>query len=201
MNKRHLHHLWTAIRPIKTWYFLAAFLVSATVCVLALRNNYQTMTRLRTAVYVADEQNGDVVGALQTLRAYVNGHMNTSLTRDANSVYPPIQLTHTYQRLQKAEQDRVNATNSQVYTDAQHECEQRYPGSFSGGPRVPCIEEYVKAHGTTAKSIPQDLYKFAFASATWSPDLAGTMMILGIFFLILTMARFIGGRMLKKLSK
>lgn len=201
MNKRYLHHLWTVIRPVKTWYFLAAFLLSAGVCVLALRSNYQTMTNLRSAVFVADEQNGNVEGALQALRAFVNGHMNTSLTRDNGSVYPPIQLTHTYQRLKDAEQLRVNTVNSQVYTDAQHYCEQLYPGSFSGGPRVPCIEGYVKSHGTTTRTIPPDIYKFGFASATWSPDLAGWTMLLSILLLSLTIIRFILGRALRALSR
>ena len=201
MNKRYLHHLWTVIRPFKTWYFFAAFLVSAVVCVVALRSNYQQMTKLRTAVFTADEQNGDVEGTLQKLRAYVNGHMNTSLTRDNSSVYPPIQLKHTYERLQKAEQDRVNAVNSQIYTDAQHTCEAQYPGSFSGGPRVPCIEAYVQSHGTSPKTIPADLYKFSFASPTWSPDLAGWSLALSVLLLGLAIVRFVVGRILKTASR
>jgi len=200
MYKRYFHHLWTILRPVKTWYFAAAVVVSAGVCVVALRSNYQHMVRLREAVFAADQHNGDVEGSLQALRAYVNGHMNTSLTKENGSVYPPIQLTYTYQRLQRAEQDRVNAVNSQVYTDAQHTCEQQYPGSFSGGPRVPCIESYVKSHGTAVRPIPQDVYKFSFASARWSPDLAGWMLALSIFLLVLTIARFLLGRLLKKLG-
>jgi hypothetical protein len=201
MHKRYLHHLWTVIRPIKTGYFLVAFIMTAAMCVLALRSNYQHMAELRTAVYVADEQNTNVESALQALRAYVNGHMNTSLTKGAGSVYPPIHLLHTYERLKKIEQERVNAVNSQVYTEAQRSCEQQYPGSFSGGPRVPCIEAYVKSHGTTARPIPQDLYKFSFASPSWSPDFAGWTLALSILLLVLTILRFLAGRLLKALSK
>lgn len=201
MNKRSLHHLWTLIRPIRTWYLLAVCLVFGVVCVMALRNNYATMVDLRAGVYAADKNNSDVVGALNKLRSFVNGHMNTSLTSDT-TVYPPVQLTYTYQRLQKAEQERVNAANTQLYTDAQHHCEQLYPGSFSGGPRVPCIEQYVKQHGNAAaRPIPDALYKFNFATPRWSPDLAGVTMAFAVFFLLLAVVRFATGRILESLTK
>jgi hypothetical protein len=199
MNKRALHHLWVRLRPIKTWYFLLACLILSVLAVVALRENYTTMRTLRSQVYAADQNNADVVGALNRLRAYVNNHMNTSLTSDS-TVYPPIQLTHTYERLQKAEQERVNAAASQIYTDAQHYCEQLYPGSFSGGPRVPCIEQYVKEHGIKAKAIPEAMYKFNFASPSWSPDLAGISLALSGLFGILTVLRFVAGRVLEELA-
>src|SRR5215831_19929856 len=102
MDKRSLHHLWKRLRPLKTWYFLIACLACALVSVMALRSNYQHMTKLRAAVYQADAQNGNVEQALQNLRAYVSAHMNTNLYQ-GNGVYPPVQLKYTYERLQKAE--------------------------------------------------------------------------------------------------
>jgi hypothetical protein len=200
MNKRTLHHLWVRLRPIKTWYLLAICLMLGTISVIALRDNYTTMRVLRSQVYAADEQNADVVGSLNRLRRYVNNHMNTSLTADS-TVYPPIQLMHTYQRLQKAEQDRVNAATGQVYTDAQHYCEQLYPGSFSGGPRVPCIEQYVKEHVVKPNPIPEAIYKFNFASPRWSPDLAGVTLALSAAFGAVTILRFVVGRVLESLSE
>lgn len=158
------------------------------------------MTQLRSTVYRADQQNGNVVGTLQALRAYVGSHMNTSLASN-DGVYPPIQLKFTYARLQQAEQDRVDTTNSQVYTDAQHTCEALYPSSFSGGPRVPCIEQYVKDHGTSARTIPDAMYKFDFASPRWSPDLAGWMLVLASVFLVLAVLRFFAGWWLKKMTR
>ncbi len=200
MNKRKLHHFWTHIRPIRTWYFLAAFAVSAVICVVALRSNYVTMTQLRDKVMAADKNNSGVVAALNNLRSYVNNHMNTNLETD-NGVYPPIQLSYTYERLQKAEQERANSATSQVYTDAQHYCEQLYPGSFSGGPRVPCIEQYVKEHATTVQTIPDGLYKFSFATPRWSPDLAGWSLVAAVLFLVLAVVRFLGGRLLESLVR
>lgn len=200
MNKRYLHHLWTRIRPIKPLYLLAVFMVCAVICALALRSNYTTMTRLRDDVYQADKNNGPIEKTLQSLRAYVGSHMNTSLATD-NGVYPPIQLKYTYTRLQESEQARVNTMNSQIYTDAQHTCEALYPASFSGGPRVPCIEQYVKDHGTTARSIPDAMYKFDFASPGWSPDLAGWTLVLSGLLLSLAVVRLLLGWWLKAVTR
>jgi hypothetical protein len=196
MNKRFLHYLWTRVRPIKTWYLLAAFLVLLGIHAAALRGNYVQMTKLRAAVYEADKANGNVEQALQELRAFVSGHMNTDLDV-GNGVYPPVQLKYTYERLVKAEQDRVNAVNSQIYTDAQKHCEIQDPTSVLGRSRLPCVEQYIKSHpGTTARAIPDALYKFDFASPPWSPDLAGWTRVLAVVFLLFAIIRFALGRWL-----
>jgi hypothetical protein len=200
MNKRTLHYLWTRLRPVKVWYLLLACLVFGVIGVVALRDNYTMMRTLHSQVYAADKNNADVVGSLNRLRTFVNSHMNTSLTSDSG-VYPPIQLTNTYARLKQAEQDRVNDVTSKIYPDAQHHCEQLYPGSFSGGPRVPCIEQYVKDHGTTAMAIPEAVYKFSFATPRWSPDLAGISLALSGLFGVLAVLRFIAGRLLESLTR
>jgi len=193
MDKKQLHHIWTYLRMVKVWHLSVLLLVSATVCVVSLRSNNLTMVQLRDEVYTADRTDGDVEGALQRLRAFVYGHMNTQLASDDNAVYPPIQLKYTYERLKQAEQDRVKQVNEQVYTDAQNYCERLYPGSFSGGPRVPCIEQYVSERGVKEHAIPDALYKFDFVSPTWSPDLAGFSVLASIFFgLLLTLRLIIG---------
>lgn len=196
IDKSYLHYLWRRIRAIKTWYLFVAFLVFAVVTVVSLRSNYSSMVGLREAVYQADKDAGDVETALQDLRAYVSSHMNTSLDT-GNGIYPPIQLKYTYERLVKAEKDRVEAATSKIYTDAQNHCEALYPGSFSGGPRVPCIQQYIKSHGTNARNIPDALYKFDFISPRWSPDLAGWSLVVSLLLLVLTIIRFVLGRWLK----
>jgi hypothetical protein len=184
MDKRRLHHLWTKVRWIKPWYFLLLAGLSAFICVIALRANNQHMVQLRKAVYVTDERGGDVQGALRELQSYVTSHMNTDLTV-ANSVYPPIQLKYTYERLQAAQNDKFTKNND-LYTEAQKACEAQNSRDVSGRNRVPCIEQYVLSH-TTAKppQIPDALYKFSFVSPTWSPDLAGWSMLAAILFLLL----------------
>lgn len=173
MDKRRLHHIWTKIRWAKPWYFLVLAVIVSAVCVFALRTNNEHMANLRVAVYTADKNNGDVAGALHNLQAYVTAHMNTNLSTGPNAVYPPIQLKYTYARLVQA-QAATNG-NNQLYTDAQHYCEQQNPNGFSGRVRVPCIEQYVESHGGVqmASPIPDALYKFDFISPAWSPDLAG----------------------------
>lgn len=202
MDKRYLHHLWTRIRPVKTWYLFVAFLLCATVAVFALRHNYAVMVELREAVYEADREDGDVEGALQDLRRHVNNHMNTSLTSGPESVYPPIQLQGTYERLLEAEHARLQADNTQLYTEAQEHCEAQHPDSFIGGPRVPCIEEYVREHGVDQDiapvSVPDALYKFDFVSPRWSPDVAGWSVLFSGLLLVATLGRYAAGRWLAR---
>ncbi len=189
MDKRQLHHLWKRLRPISPWYFLGLSVICGAICVNALRQNNLTMIRLRDVVTVTDQQNGDVETALRDLREYVHAHMNTNLVSGPNAIKPPIQLKYRYERLVQAEKDRVSATTTQIYTEAQVTCERLYPASVSGGPRVPCIQEYVSNHAVAKEQpIPDSLYKFDFVSPSWSPDLAGwsgvaSALFLGIFII------------------
>lgn len=172
MNKRRLHHIWTNLRPIRPWYFFAAAGLCLLVGVFALRANNLKMVELRAAVYQADRDNGDVSAALTNLQRHVTAHMNTNLSSGDSSVYPPIQLRYTYERLREA---NLKTSNEQVYSDAQAHCEGQNATDFSGRNRVPCIEAYVESHGASAQSapIPDSMYKFDFISPSWSPDLAG----------------------------
>jgi hypothetical protein len=83
---------------------------------------------------------------------------------------------------------------NQLYTDAQHYCEQQDSVDFSGHNRVPCIEQYVQAHGggqAPASNIPDALYKFDFVSPQWSPDLAGWSLVAAILCWLLFIASLI----------
>lgn len=178
IQKKRLHHLWVKIRVIRIEYLMIAFACALLVTVFALRHNNQQMLELRQAVFTADEKNGDIEGALRNLREYVYSHMNTDLDTGKTSVYPPIQLEHTYARLLAAQQDEVKQANQQIYTEAQGYCEKLHPESVSGGPRVPCIRDYVAGKGIHVTPIPDSLYKFDFVSPKWSPDLAGWSLVI-----------------------
>lgn len=180
MDKRRLHHLWTKLRPVRPWYFLALAVVSGIVCVLALRANNLHMVALRDQVYAADKNDGDVKGALQQLQVYVTSHMNTELSTGSTTVYPPIQLKYTYGRLLAAADKKANQSNTEIYRQAQAYCEKQDPVGFSGRYRVPCIQQYIKSHDVTLPTIPDAMYKFDFVSPTWSPDLAGWSMVVAI---------------------
>lgn len=165
-------------------YFLVAALVTGLICVFALRANNQHMAELRDEVYAADQKGQGVDEALQNLRNYVVGHMNTDLAAGPNAVHPPIQLKYTYQRLVQVQNQKVQSTNSTLYSDAQHYCEATIPTGFSGRYRETCINNYVSTHGAKPVSVPKNLYQFDFVAAKWSPDLAGWSMLLTILLIL-----------------
>lgn len=176
MNKRYLHHVWHYFRKVHPWYFLAAMLVFGVMSLVSLRHNNEQMVRLRDTVYTADKNNGDVEGALRNLRAYVYGHMNTSLASGPNAVHPPIQLKYTYERLQQGQQAALGQ-GSALYSEAQQFCEGQ---TVIGSEVISCIQNYASTHGANLQKIPDGLYKFDFTSAKWSPDLAGWSLVLTV---------------------
>jgi len=178
-HKAHRKYQW-----LSPWYLLVLAAIFGVISVIAMRQNNLNMVKLRDGVFAADKKDGDIEGALRNLRQYIYSHMNTNLNTDT-SVYPPIQLKYEYERLVEAEAKRAGAASDQIYIQAQKICETRYPDSFSGGPRVPCIRDYVTKNTVKEQSIPDALYKFDFVSPAWSPDLAGWALVLSIIFLAL----------------
>ncbi|HUP26088.1 MAG TPA: hypothetical protein VM124_00380 [Candidatus Limnocylindrales bacterium] len=192
MNKKKLHDILKILHKTSYWYFLAAFLVSGLVAIMALRHNNLTALGLRNEVLQTDKDNGNTEAALKKLREYVYSHMNTNLA-SGTSVYPPIQLKYRYERLVQAEKDKVAAANSNTYNDAQNYCEKNFPQSFYGAGRLPCIQNYLDTHPYVqpqTKPIPDSLYKFDFASPVWSPDLAGLSLVVTALFFVLFVVRF-----------
>lgn len=188
MKKHKKYHKVLHINP---WIFLIVAILSGVFSVYQLRANNEHMLVLRQAVYDADKANGDVQGALKDLQAYVTRHMNTDL-QTSTSVYPPIQLKYTYERLAQAQGAQAQQANSKIYTDAQAYCESKNSHDFSGRNRVPCIQEYISTHTTQGSAvIPDALYKFSFASPRWSPDLAGWSIMLAIFSGIMFVITFL----------
>ena len=179
-------------RSIKTWLILCVLLtfVSAAFTVAALRSNNEHMASLRANVYQADKSGIGVPKSLQNLQAYVTAHMNTNLSDGAGSVYPPIQLEYTYLRLVQAQTQSALSGNGGLYTAAQAYCQKLDPYDFSGHNRVPCIENYVSTHGTNGTKQPTispALYEFDFVSPSWSPDLAGWLLLVTILLATLSL--------------
>ncbi|QQS69174.1 hypothetical protein IPP75_04610 [Candidatus Saccharibacteria bacterium] len=179
MDKRKLHHYWRYLRKVHPWYFLVITLIFGYVTVRALQHNNVEMGRLRTAVFEADKNNGDVESALKALREHVHGHMNTSLETGANGAHPPIQLKYTYERLQAERQASLGRNNSALYNQALQSCS--VEGQTSNAQdTINCIESYAEARGVRLGDIPDALYKFDFVSAKWSPDLAGWSLVVTV---------------------
>ena len=198
MDKRHLHHIWRLVRPIKPRYFLALAVIFGAISIFSLRANNLHMIQLRNDVYQADKNNGDTGSALNNLREYVYAHMNTDLSSGGNTIYPPIQLKYSYNRAIASQTQANPNQNTQIYTDAQTICQKEFPMGLSGRYRIPCIQQYIASHGITQQAtIPVSLYEFDFVSPRWSPDLAGWSMLAGAGFGILTIISFVSDRWLK----
>lgn len=197
MPKTKPHHIHKKYHPFGPLNFLAIALLITAVCVSVLRSNNEHMVELRSDVYQADRKNTNVVGALQNLQAYVTTHMNTNLSTGNGSVYPPIQLKYTYQRLLNNESANAAQANLQLYTDAQNYCQAQIPSGFSGRYRVPCIEQYVQNHDNSLPAVPASQYKFDFVSPAWSPDLAGWSALAAIVAWLVFAASLIYNRLNK----
>ncbi len=177
----------------KLVYFILLALFSAIVSLYSLRANNEHMSVLRSAVYNADQTNGDIKGSLDNLRSYVTTHMNTSLSSGQSSVYPPIQLKYTYNRLVEQQATSLSSQNSKVYSDAESYCQKTVPDGVSGRNRIPCVEQYVTSHGLKMINVEQSLYEFDFVSPWWSPDITGWSILLSIIFLKILAIRIIYG--------
>ena len=176
------HWLHRVPRPV----LLSLFIVSLIVSTLALRHNNEHMIGLRQQLYTADKNNGDVDAALNSLRSYIYRHMNTNLSSGNNAIKPPIQLKYTYQRLEAAAASKVNAANTQLYTDAENYCQVTVPNGFYGAYRIPCVQDYLSKHSLQAQPqpIPAGLYEFDFVSPSWSPDFAGWSLVVSALLLV-----------------
>ncbi len=190
MANKKFHAVARWVHGFSPWYLLALASVFGIISVIALRQNNLTMVQLRDQVFQADKQNGDVEGALRTLREFVYSHMNTDLS-SGTGVKPPIQLKYTYDRLVTAEHNRVAKINGDLYKEAQRYCEATVPFGLLRLTTVPCAQKYLKEHpGAKEQTIPDALYKFDFVSPTWTPDLAGLSLAAAILLLILFAGRY-----------
>jgi preprotein translocase subunit SecF len=186
-----MHKLLTKIWKISARAWLYLFILGAIVCVLALRHNNERMVQLRDAVYATDQKGGDVNTALNNLRRYVYGHMNTDLSGGRNNIKPPIQLKYTYQRLYDAQLAQVQSANQSIYSAAQVYCHNN-ANQNSTPAQLACIQNYATNHGVNnaAIYIPAGLYQFDFVSPSWSPDLAGWGLVLSLIFLTAFLIKF-----------
>lgn len=177
MDKKFFQHFSKILRHVNVFLPLTVAIVAGVICIFALRSNNLQALKLRDNVVKVDQQNSDIEKALRELRAYIYSHMNTNLSSGPNAIKPPIQLKYRYERLVAAEQARLGTENSRIYTEAQAECEKKFPKGLSGSGRIPCITDYVASKGVKQNDIPDSLYKFDFVSPRWTPDLAGLSLI------------------------
>jgi len=161
-------------------------LLSGALFVYGLIQNGNGAVERYNALIAVDQAGGDVEESLNDLRGYIYSHMNAEIG-SPNSIYPPVQLKDTYERLAKAEEDRVDQVNGNLYSAAQAFCEANGSQGFSGGNRLGCINEYVDQNGAAIVSIDESLYKYDFVSPRWSADIAGFSVLFFVLFAVLTL--------------
>lgn len=165
--------------------------ITSLVAVFALRANNRTMVELRSEVYAADKNGGDVATALDNLRVYVYSHMNTNLSSGGNAIKPPIQLKYTYERLVQDNAKQTELANEKIYNDAKNLCEAQHPIGVPLTVRAACVQDYVSNRGAKTTPIPAGLYQFDFVSPTWSPDAAGLSLATSILLFLMLVGNFV----------
>ncbi len=163
---------------LKTVVFSFLTLVSIALFIFGLVNNSNGAVERFNQLTAVDTAGGDVEEALTELRDYIYSHMNTELG-GPNGIYPPIQLSGTYERLVESEKQRVAKVNEEVRVKAEKICNDRFPAGQIQG-RAQCNAEYIEANGTTEKEIDESFYKFNYVAPRWSPDLAGFSLIAAV---------------------
>ena len=186
------HQIWKYIKETPTWVLLVLFLAVVAFSIHNLRRNNLEMINKRTALYAADKKAVGVDQALNDLRSYVYGHMNTNLANGGNTIKPPIQLKYTYDRLVKAQQKTTAAQTASLEQKARRYCEVHQPGKY----RQVCFEKYFNQLEVKTQTISPALYQFDFISPTWSPDLAGWTLILAVLLGIIFLVSFIADRII-----
>lgn len=192
IDKGKLHHWWRQLTRVKTWHLVLVFLLLATASIFLLRDNNLQMIERRRAVLQADQENGDVEMALKDLRKYMAGHMNTRMGE-------PIQLKYTYERIA---QDRFakaaesgGTDNAAAYQQAQAECARSNTVAYAQcvidrtGNLAPGANPIVNVELPDAA-----MFSYIFYSPTWSPDLAGFVLLLTILTLLIIIVRIAAER-------
>ena len=106
--------------------------------------------------------------------------MNTELG-GPNGIYPPIQLSGTYERLIESEEQRVRKVNEEVRVAAEETCNQQFPAGQIQG-RAQCNADYIETNSISAQPIDDSFYKFNYVAPRWSPDLAGFSLLAAVLF-------------------
>lgn len=173
-EKRFLHH-WHK-KLLKTWVLLIVFALSLAASIYFLRQNNLRMVELRDNVVKADQQNGDVAGALTELNEHVFHHMNTKIVR-------PIELVNAYNREAAAAIQAANQTSGRdLYAEGTANCERR---GIPLASIAQCISNYAADNttgsGPTEIKLPdKNLFTYTFATPKWTPDAAGFSVLLTV---------------------
>jgi hypothetical protein len=156
MGKRLTFAITAAALIIGAWYFQA-------------QNAHAAQAKV-SQILAADAASADTTTALASLKAYVAGHMGTSVSFTLNGAYARAQAAAT------AATNAANA-NANVYAAAQAACS----GKTDSITQAECNQRYLDQHlvnepSPTATAAPQlASYQYHLRAPLWSPDLPGVL--------------------------
>jgi len=211
LNKRKLNQYLKAVRQLKTWQLLVAFVLMVFVSATLLRLNNLGMIEKRDAVIAADKAGNDkaVQKSLVDLQKYVSSHMNTSLNK---GVYRENAYARDRDAAIEAASNASNP-NSAVYQQASIECRARFAGGVESfrNDYVQCVLERVASLSpsqdpSSGIHLPKaDLYRYDFISPVWTPDFTGLVvlstLLIGLVILAKTTFTVIVLLLIKRRSK
>jgi hypothetical protein len=181
-KEKNLMRHWRKLR-LKNWQLVLVLLVFATSSVFFLRQNNLKMVELRNRVVAADEQAGNVTGALEALNHHVFHHMNTEIVR-------PVELVNTYNNQAKVVIEAANKTSGRdIYAEATAACERR---GIPLSSIAQCTANYAINNnpgvGPSTINLPdKNRFIYTFATPVWTPDAAGfSLLITGVVMLWLS---------------
>ncbi len=204
--KKTLKSAWALWGNLSLGTILLILGLSAAGSIYGLRSNNLTMIDLRNEVILADKDDGDIEQALRDLRAHVNSHMNTDLSRDlggVSGVEQPIQLIYSFYRASIDEYQKLvvdSAENTTILNDAIAACT-----SVQITERLNCINTEVEtvddSNFPALAPLPKDLFVHDFHSPRWTPDLAGISIVFFALSILLLATRFVVGYMVGRATR
>ena len=194
-NVRRTERILKFFKNIKTWQLFLLLVLAIMLAVIFLRLNSIGAIERYEALKSADKT-GDVAkveAAAKNLQNYVTRHMNSTV--------PAVALNTLYEQavqeaLDVAKTDDIDET---LYQKVTEECASVW---YSGGSkaRAKCIAERIGT-STVEYSEPElitpDAFYVQYASARWSPDAAGFMVLLCFILTITIIVRIIAVVLLK----
>jgi len=190
LNKGRLNHYLKRFLKIEIWQIILAVVVFGLCSIYLLRQNNLGMVARRTAVVKADQDNGNIAGALTNLQSYMMHHMNTRMSQ-------PLQLQYSYKRAVEriTEQAASGGTVSDpgIYQQAQAAC---VNDDYIVYAQCVIDKTQAVASGTNpdvdVHYPPVALFSYQFYSPFWSPDLAGFATLITFLLVVLLVVRIAG---------
>jgi hypothetical protein len=172
----------------RTLFVVAAIALAVAGLVVRNENNKQART-MADIVQAQDLSGASTAASLDDLQTYVNTHMGASVTYT---------LTGSYNRAVAQANAAATAasSDSQIYAAAQAACS----GKTDSITQAKCNQAYLSSHLSNAPQAapvaePQlASYQHSLKAPTWSPDLAGALLLGAIAALILAVINKPKGR-------